>query len=153
MITGSSLVLYSRLSLIIPNRKFLRVILITILADAVISQLSDMILTFISGHGNPAAFQKLGNIFPKFDIVFTVQEGFLSSLYIFVFIRFLSQGGTPVSQDTRRTFGFLIIAEIIISMFNVVQNVLLYLHIYLARRMVLGLFYVIKLKIEFVVLN
>jgi hypothetical protein len=153
MITGSSLILYSRLNLILANPKFLRLILVTILGNAVIFQLPDMIITYISGHSNTAVLHKIEDINPKFDIIFTFQEVLFSSLYIFVFVRFLNEGGTPVSQDMIRTFYFLIIAEIVIFMFNIILSILLYLHIYLARRMVLGLFYAIKLKVEFIVLN
>jgi hypothetical protein len=152
MVTGSSLVLYSRLNLVLPNPKFLRFTLITILGNAVLFQLPNIIMTYISGHGDHGTIQKINDIFPKLDIIFTVQEAFLSSLYVFVFIRFLNQG-TPVSQDTIRTFYYLFIAEIVMFVFNIIMYVLLYLEIYLARRMVLGLFYAIKLKIEFIVLN
>jgi hypothetical protein len=153
MITGSWLVLYFRLNLILSNRKFLRVILITILGNAVVFQLPDMVITYISGHANPAIIQKIEDIFPKFDIIFTVQEVFLSSLYIFVLVQFLTQGGTSVSQDMITTFCFLILAEVAIFILNIVLNILLYLQIYLARRMLLGLFYAIQLKIEFIDLN
>jgi hypothetical protein len=153
MITGSSLVLYSRLHLLLFNSKFLRIILLMILLNTIVFQLPDFSLVYFSNKIEPALYSKVKDILSKFDIIFTVQEVFLSSLYIFHFTRFLRQGGTSLSRDMMKTFYFLIIAEAVIITFNVTLNVLLYLHFFLARRMILGLFYAIQLRIEFVVLN
>src|ERR1700753_1405648 len=50
MLTGSSLVLYSRLYLILPNPKLLRIILFIIFGNAAVFQIPNIVIAFIPGN-------------------------------------------------------------------------------------------------------
>jgi hypothetical protein len=106
------------------------------------------------------------------EVVFSVQEVFLSSLYIWLYWRFMDQGsgsgsgndgrgdgkagdvgGGRLERRRRQTFWLLIAAQIIILSCDIILTTLLYLELFLARLSVMGFIYAIKLNIEFLVLN
>jgi hypothetical protein len=152
MVTGFSLVLHSRLHLIVHNPKLIRLLMVIIVVDAMLVQFPIFIFSFI-GAPQYVIFLKVAYFLSHFEVIFSVQEVLLSSLYIFFFIRFVKQGGSQGSKNLRRTFHLLITAEVIIIVCDITVNILLYLNLYIPRKIILPFIYAIKLQIEFLVLN
>jgi hypothetical protein len=152
MVSGSCFVLYSRLHLILPDPRLLRVILMIILACSLTIQTPSLVMGYFSGMIDPSVHRVYHHISVPFDTVFSVLEVCLSTLYLFLLIRFMRQGDTPVSQYMITTIHLVVLVEALNILKHVLMNVLLFLRLYLARRMVLGLLYAITLRIEFVLL-
>jgi hypothetical protein len=121
--------------------------------DAAIFKLPNIILVTMPEKFTPAVFDTIGAVFTYCDIGFTIQEISLSSLYIYLFIRFMRQGGSHSTQEAVGMFYFLIIIEGLVIMSDALLNTLVYLHTYSARRMILAFTYAFKLRIELIVLN
>jgi hypothetical protein len=136
MVTGSSLILYSRLHLILLSPKILRVILLVILTNAILFQTPDIIMAYLADKVRPAVYDEFDRIFTYFDIVFAIQEIFLSSLYIYSFFRFARQGSLRLTKDAKGMVYFLVMLEGVVIVFDVLLNLLVYLHIISARRMI-----------------
>jgi hypothetical protein len=152
MVTGFSLVLYSRLHLIFKSIIILRILLVIIVVNCMLVQSPLFILAFV-GAPRYTVFIKVATFLSHFEVVFAVQEVFLSSLYIYLFMKFVRQGGAKGVKYLKQTLYLLILAEVVIVVFDVALNVLLFLGWYLARRTILPFVYAFKLQIEFLVLN
>lgn len=148
MYTGFSWVLYSRLHLVTQSSKVLRVVFWTIIATGVTCNLPSILNICIpSLLRNPMLF----NIFSGTDVVFTVHEIVLSSMYIYFFYQF-ARGGSLEPRD-RATLMLLVIAQIVILLSDAATTVLIYIHFYVLRMALLPFTYAVKLRLEFVVLN
>jgi hypothetical protein len=152
MVTGFSLVLYSRLHLIVYNPLLNRIVLIFIVGDAILVQFPVFLFAFI-GAPRYVIFLKVAKFLSHFEIIFSVQELVLSTLYIYFFRQFVKQGGSMGSKNLQRTFYLLIAAEVIIVVCDLTINITLYLNLYIPRKIILPFVYAIKLQIEFLVLN
>lgn len=84
-------------------------------------------------------------------VFFTVQEMFLSSLYVYLFIRFMKQDLN--NARTKAMFRFLIFAQLFILCFDVAMVTLNSLKYEIAKTVLTPFFYSSKLKMEFWVLN
>ncbi|PCD23863.1 hypothetical protein AU210_015377 [Fusarium oxysporum f. sp. radicis-cucumerinum] len=83
MITGQSVVLYSRLHIVMHNQKRLRMVLYMIIVNATWLHLPVIILVYGVGSSNPKPFQKPYEVFEKIQLsVFFVQELIISGLYV-----------------------------------------------------------------------
>lgn len=110
-------------------------------------------MTYVIASKNPAMHLRFVHYFGPFDIFLSIQEISLSSLYIYLFARFMRQGDRHVSHDVKKALYLLVIVEVIKIICHTVLYVLLILEFYLARKMILALVYAIQVKIEFIVLN
>jgi hypothetical protein len=171
MVTGFSLVLYSRLHLVLFRSTRLHLILCVIIINGLVVHTPNVVSLFISD-------SKLFHGVSMAEVVFSVQEVFLSSLYIWLYWRFMDQGSSPAQSGSesgsgndakgrekegvrgggleghrRRTLWLLIAAQIIILSCDIIMTTLLYLELFLARLAVMGFIYAVKLNIEFLVLN
>jgi hypothetical protein len=153
MASGFSLVLYSRLHLVLPNPKMLRIILFVILVDGIIVQAPLLIVGAVYGKIGPATFVKAAHIFTYYEVLLSVQEASLSSLYIFLFVRFIRQGDSQSPKETKKVLYLLVAAEVTIILCDLASNTLLYLQVYFARRIIFTFVFAIKLRVEFAVLN
>jgi hypothetical protein len=83
MVTGQSLVLYSRLNLIMRNTE--RWVLIMIIADAVICHIPIIVLMYGTNcSSNPGMFVGLYSIYEKIQVsIFFIQEVIISSIYLY----------------------------------------------------------------------
>lgn len=144
---GFLMVLYSRLHLIIDSPKILRALLFIILGigiplQIVIALAGDRIL---STNVWVVTF-RLEMIFPFFEIL-------LSSIYVYLFIRFMRQSTGAAHPHMKRTFYFLVLAETFVVIMDVIGITLWYLDLYLLRLAVLPFTTALKLKVEFLILN
>ncbi|TLD04135.1 hypothetical protein PgNI_11176 [Pyricularia grisea] len=84
MVTGQSFVLWSRLHLVMYDRRRQRAVLIMIIVDAIICHGGVSVLIFGVNSQNPKQFVKPYAIFERIQLtIFSVQELIISSLYIY----------------------------------------------------------------------
>jgi hypothetical protein len=142
---GFSFVLYSRVHLVTDSRKLKIIPLVTGCLDATIH-----ILIFLgqSRHLSPETWHVVVLFTPAF---FAAQETFISSLYVYLFFRFLKQNS--YNARTKSMFRFLILAEIFIICLDTVTVTLNSLRFEIATAILTPFFYASKLKVEFLVLN
>ncbi|KUL90393.1 hypothetical protein ZTR_02086 [Talaromyces verruculosus] len=156
MVTGFSLVLYSRLnllSLIMRNRYIPRIALAMIITDAVLFHIPTFVV-FMMGISSPASFVKYittMNILERIQIVmFSVQELVLSGLYIY--------GTLKMAQDSfnsriRKTIVLLITIQITAICCSALLIILDFTGYYVLKSFIHSFVYAFKLQLEFVILN
>ena len=83
MVTGQSVVLYSRLHIVVHNHTVLRAVLVMIIVDAIICHVPITVMVFGANTSNPAPFILPYTIYEKVQVtIFFLQEFFISALYI-----------------------------------------------------------------------
>ncbi|KAL8830173.1 MAG: hypothetical protein Q9170_005859 [Blastenia crenularia] len=152
MVTGQSLVLYSRLHLVIRSPKVLRSVLIMIVFNFCIFQVPTTRLTFGSNQEtNSGTFLKIYNVYERIQlIVFTLQELIISVLYIRAAFKMLLPNDP---SETRITKKFLIYLNVLCIVLDVAFVCEVYSGEWVYKTGTQSLAYAIKLTIEFVVLN
>lgn len=152
MVTGQSLVLYSRLHLVLHNDRVLRRVLYMIVANFFLLHIPTTVLTYGSNiEGSAPAFIKGYNIMEKIQMTgFTVQEVIMSALYVTETVRLLR-----LSADASKRKIMYQLVGINVCMF--VMDLLLlgleYASIYAVQITLKGAIYSVKLKLEFAVLG
>ncbi|KAE9972654.1 hypothetical protein EG328_004494 [Venturia inaequalis] len=147
MTSGFAMVLYSRLYLIASGSRVLKAVFWMIIFDGIVFHTPVIVSGAISGPIGAKMFE----VTSQTEIIFAVQELLISTLYVYLFIKFM-QHGTSKPQ-MRSTLSLLIFAEALSLCCDLISVTLLYRNLFLARIAVESLIYIIKLKIEFVVLN
>lgn len=151
MVSGFSFVLYSRLYLLKPSKKQLNVVLAGIIVNAILFHGPVIISSVISNIHSSAAVIQTYDIASFTEVAFAVQETVLAGIYIYLFLQFTAD--SKADPDAKATLRLLISAECVILAADIVLNVLLYMKLYLPRVMIQALVSVIKLQIEFAILN
>ncbi|RDI88183.1 hypothetical protein Vi05172_g1813 [Venturia inaequalis] len=144
---GFLMVLYSRLHLIIDSPKILRALLFVILGVGIPLQI------VIALAGDRILSTNVWVVTFRLEMIFPFSEILLSSLYVFLFIRFMRQSAGAADPHMRRTFYFLVVAEAFVVIMDLVGITLWYMDLYLLRLAVLPLTTALKLKVEFLILN
>ncbi|KAI6474987.1 hypothetical protein MCOR17_001802 [Pyricularia oryzae] len=181
MVTGQSLVLWSRLHLVMYDRRRQRAVLIMIIVDAIICHGGVSVLIFgVNGH-NPKPFVHPYGIFERIQVtIFSVQELVISSLYIYetaMLLRrekkeFRQSGCDTIStssgggeREAGRTLGrigyaawrnvltHLICISIMIILLDAPLLAMQYADLYDLQTSYKALLYSVKLKLEFSILN
>ncbi|OJJ47606.1 hypothetical protein ASPZODRAFT_131150 [Penicilliopsis zonata CBS 506.65] len=152
MVTGQSVVLYSRLHLVMRNPPVLRWVLRMIVVDAVLLHLPTTVLTYGANlHPANYAFVYGYSVMEKIQMTgFFLQETILSSLYIWETVRLLRM---DPSREKRRIMYELIVINAVIILMDVVLLILEYMNNYIMETILKGTIYSIKLKLEFAVLG
>jgi hypothetical protein len=151
MVTGFAFVLYSRLKLLHPRPMMMRVILACILVNALLFHVPVVATTILSNVHYTNTTWKAYEITSYTEIAFTLQETVITTIYIWLFLRETKDRRNEPS--TKRTLLQLFFAEFVVFSTDIILNVLLYTEYYLARAMIQSFASVLKLKIEFAVLN
>jgi len=146
--SGFSFILYSRLYLLISDKRVLRIILYCIITTSLLLQPPIIVTTSLSQTKSGAI---LLHITSWFDVVFSVQELILASLYIYYF--FLFTKDSQKESHSRSTLALLILAEAVVLLTDVASLVFLFMKWFLARQLIRAFSYLVKIKIEFIVLN
>ncbi|KAF2434398.1 hypothetical protein EJ08DRAFT_693437 [Tothia fuscella] len=141
---GFSFVLYSRLHLIVNSSK-LKILPVLILCFDM--AVHTVVLIGKAGKLTPKGWHTIIMFTPIF---FSVQETFLSSLYVYLFIRFMRHS---YSSRTKSMFRFLILGEAVVIFFDILMITLNSLHYEVLKTVLTPFFYAAKLKVEFMVLN
>ncbi|POR39514.1 Uncharacterized protein TPAR_00298 [Tolypocladium paradoxum] len=154
MITGQSLVLYSRLHLVLHNPTRLRWVLTMIIADAIWLGVPVFVLVYGSDSDNPDPFELPYSVFEKLQLtVFFVQELIISGLYIYETSKILQLQRGVASSATRRFMSHLMAVNIFIVLLDISILCLEFTENYDIQTAWKPLVYSVKLKVEFSVLN
>lgn len=161
MVTGQSLVLYSRLHLLYIDHRKLRLVLAIIIFNAVILHVTTVVLAVGANTSHPGPFPYLYSIMEKAQVtVFCFQEALLSGMYLWYARTFLKKHAHRLQysegKDVRavkRTLRYLVVTNIIILLLDVSVLVLQYLGLYIFQLSTKNFVYSVKLKLEIGVLN
>lgn len=160
LVTGQSLVLYSRLHLLYVDRRVLRLVLPMIIVDAITLHSASIVLIIGANCNSPGPF-----IYPYFIIerlqvtVFFIQEVLLSGIYLRYARKFLRKHAQQLdSKDknaraVKRTLRYLVVTNIIILLLDVSVLVLQHLGLYIYQLHAKNFVYSVKLKLEIGVLS
>jgi hypothetical protein len=155
MVSGQSLVLYSRLNLVVGNENRLRWVLYMIIFDAIVLGIPIMILAFLTNHPNPhTSIVDAFSIFDKIQVgIFTIQESIISAFYIYETVRLLGPAGEINRNPLRKLLAHLVLVNILVLIFDATLLGTEYSGNYNIQATYKPAIYSIKLKIEFSVLN
>lgn len=154
MVTAQSLVLYSRLHLIIRNHRILRGALIMIITTSIAVEIPNWVTSWFAYDTDPKV-TKLWT--PRDDIMLRIsqlviflQESSLSILYIWGTVKILSPND---KINIRRVKWDLIAISSFTIATDLVNVILTYTNEHYAKEPIQNFSYAFKLRVEFVVLN
>jgi hypothetical protein len=155
MITGQSIVLYSRLHLISQNQRLLRFVFYVIIIDSVVLCIPTVVLTYGSNSSRrqTASFIAGYAIMEKIQMTaFTLQEFFISAVYLLE-IRRILKVLFVTDTATRKLMYQLIAMNVLIVLLDVAMLAVEYINLYQIETTLKGMVYSVKLKVEFGVLS
>ncbi|KAI0597153.1 hypothetical protein F4775DRAFT_561715 [Biscogniauxia sp. FL1348] len=157
MVTGQSVVLYSRLHLVVGEPRKLRYVAAMIAAVFITLQLPTSVL-FIATNamnlkdGNPLV--STFNVFEKTQLaVFTLQESIISGLYVYEASTALKHMEVIKGRKVRMLFRELVALFILVVVLDITLMTTEYTNHFLIQTTYKPLVYSIKLKVEALVLN
>ncbi|KAI1857739.1 uncharacterized protein JN550_013075 [Neoarthrinium moseri] len=155
MVTGQSVVLYSRLHLVMPDEKRLRAVLWMIIINAVVLHIPVTVLVYGSNSSNPAPFFKTYSIYEKIQLtIFFLQETIISGLYVWETVNLLRfTKDIRGKRGARRVLNHLIFVNIVVIMLDISILGLEFSDYYNLQTGYKPLVYSIKLKMELSILN
>jgi hypothetical protein len=156
MVSGQSLVLYSRLHLIFWNQFYLKLVLAMIVTNAVVLHIPIIILMYGSNSSssdeNP--WVHTYKIYEKIQVtIFFLQELIISAIYIKACSSFFGTEGLLHRKGVRRMRKHLLLVNVIIILLDIPILVLEFANFYDFQTTYKALVYSIKLKLEFKLLN
>ncbi|KAI9749768.1 MAG: hypothetical protein M4579_006748 [Chaenotheca gracillima] len=151
MVTGQSVVLYSRLHLVLRNPTLLRFILVMICLDIFLLHIPTTVFTFGSNSPSGSAWVPMFNVMERVQMTgFCCQEFFISCIYIWATLKLLK----PIYHSrTRKIMTQLIAINVVIILMDIVLLVMEYKGYYEIEASLKSFVYSIKLKLEFAILN
>ncbi|KAJ5134624.1 hypothetical protein N7448_000356 [Penicillium atrosanguineum] len=153
MVTGQSLVLYSRLHLVVYNTKVLRFVLGMIIFDAITMQIPQIIASYGAVFACQKHFMRFFNIWEKVQLtVFFVQEIIISTIFIVAAMRLMRLNPTWTKRRSNLMFQLLTMNFAIIAM-DVSLLTLEFLSLFILQTVLKVFFYTVKLKLEIAVLS
>jgi hypothetical protein len=154
MVTGQSIVLYSRLHLIVPDGRKIRWILGLIVVNFFFFHIPPTILLFGSNSPNPAPFLEPFAVYEKIQITaFSTQEFLISALYIWEARKMLQSLANIKREEGRSVMVHLILVNILMILMDVTLLGTEYANQYSIETTYKSTLYSIKLKLEFSILN
>ncbi|KAJ5349533.1 hypothetical protein N7541_007260 [Penicillium brevicompactum] len=157
MVTGQSVVLYSRLHLVLRDERILRMVFRLIIANVFLLHVPTTILTYGANivHTGELAWVRGYNVMEKIQLTgFTIQESILSTLYVIETVKLLRLGAdVSVRPDTRSIMYQLIGINCAIVGMDLLLLSLEYADFYAVQITLKGFVYSLKLKLEFAVLG
>lgn len=153
LVSGQSVVLYSRLHLVLHNPKILRAVLWMIICNGVIWHTSVTVLLFGSTYSplqNRNGFNAVYSVIEKVQMTFfCLQEFIISGLYIWATVDILR-----TAFGTKRRFMWQLFSiNVLIVIMNVALLAVEYKNYFILEQALKAVIYSIKLKLEFAVLN
>lgn len=155
MISGQSVVLYSRLHIVMHNKKRLRAVLIMIITNAIWLHIPIIVLVYGSNSNNPGPFIHPYSIYEKIQLtVFVLQELIISGLYLYETINLLKLEGTIGNHgNTTNILHHLIYVNVLVILLDCSIVGLEFANLYEIQTSWKPLVYSVKLKLEFSILN
>lgn len=154
MVTGQSVVLYSRLHLVVRSVRILHWVLIMIIVDAVICHVPIIVFVYGANSDSPDVFSRPYSIYEKIQItIFFLQELIISGLYVFSAAKVLKPVGTMKGKNVRTAMKHLIYINVFVVFFDLTLLATEYAGQYEIQVLFKAALYSIKLKLEFRILN
>ncbi|KAJ5692822.1 integral membrane protein [Penicillium macrosclerotiorum] len=157
MVTGQSLVLYSRLHLVVHSRLILRLVLGMIITNAIILHIPTIVLCYGANSPSFSRFETPYSVYEKIQVsIFFVQETIISYIYIHETRKLLrcEREFVELNGDSgKRLLLFLILINVTVIILDIFILVLEYVGRYTSQTAVKGFIYSVKLKLEFTILN
>lgn len=151
MVTGQSLVLWSRLHLVVHSPRVLRACLAMIIIDAILFHIPASVLEFGSHSNKSELFTHGFNIFERIQLIaFSLQEAILSAIYSWEAVRLLNLRPRGHYRGTLLQLLIVNLAMILMdaAIIGVQYSGLFDIHVTLK-----ALAYSIKLKMEYAILG
>ncbi|KAJ5628670.1 hypothetical protein N7490_010898 [Penicillium lividum] len=153
MVTGQSLVLYSRLHLVMLNRTILHCVLGMIIFDAIAMQTPQIVASYGAVYACHTGFGTFFNVWEKIQLtVFFVQEIVISSLFIVQTIKLLMSYPSRSKRRTNIMYQLITINTVIILM-DIALITMEFKGLYITQTVAKCFFYTVKLKLEIAVLS
>ncbi|XMA12835.1 hypothetical protein WAI453_005626 [Rhynchosporium graminicola] len=150
-VTGFSIVLWSRLHLVVRSQRILKWLLVIILIDGLVCHTPIAVFEFGLMTRNHNTYYRPMQIMERIQqTVFTIQETIMSCLYIYHTRKFLKIG---YPMQTRKVVGLLLLVQLLVIALDVILTLFDYTDKFTLKCTVHPLVYAIKLKLEFIVLN
>jgi hypothetical protein len=155
MVTGASVVLYSRLYLVMPDDRRRRWVLYMIITNAILMHIPVIVLVFGSNSQRSQNFIHPYMIYEKIQLsVFFLQEVIISGLYVCETINLLHvMSDTHGKREARRVLRHLIFVNIVVIILDISVLGLEFSDYFVLQTGWKPLVYSIKLKMELTILN
>lgn len=154
MVIGQSVVLYSRLHLVVRDKAKIRWVLYMIIFNAVGFGIPLIVLAMGTNSPHSARFLPGFLIWDKVQIVvYSVQEGIISIIYIYETIHLLGNGSANTRGPLRKLLAHLILVNVMVLIFDITLLAIQFSGHYEIQTTYKTAVYSVKLKIEFSVLN
>jgi hypothetical protein len=157
MVTGFSIVLWSRLQIITSNKMIMRGVLAMILTNGFVFHSALVILQYglaAASKSERAVWLKVLNPFERVQItMFTLQEVIISGLYMRATYELLRERIVHHAEKTRKALILLFVVQTVVIMLDVIIITLDLAGYFTLKAIMHSWVYGIKLELEFVVLN
>ncbi|KAF2737873.1 hypothetical protein EJ04DRAFT_574348 [Polyplosphaeria fusca] len=155
MVTGQSLVLYSRLHLIARNTLAGgRWVLIMIIVNAIICHVPVTVFLYGANSSNSEPFIRPYSISEKIQVtIFFIQECIISGIYVFKTAKLLRSEGNIRGRNARKVMTHLIWVNIMVIILDITLLSIEYAGYYDIQTTYKAAVYSCKLKMEFAILN
>ncbi|KAM5349282.1 hypothetical protein ACJ41O_005789 [Fusarium nematophilum] len=154
LVTGQSMVLYSRLHLILQKPTWLRAVLYMIIIDAIICYVPTTVMVYGANSATPDPFVKPYSIYEKVQVtIFFLQEIVISLLYIFASAKLWRFAAVTGRDSSREIMRHLIGVSLLVVILDITILAFEYADLYYLQTSYKGLAYSVKLKLEFSILN
>lgn len=155
MVTGQSVVLWSRLHIVMRNRFRLKLIMWAIIFNAVVMHGAVIPMTFGSFSSKPDMWKTPYSVMEKIQVtVFFIQETIISGFYIGETVKLMRLERTMGNaRGSRRLMNHLILVNILIILLDITILGFEYANQYQYQTSYKAFVYSAKLKLEFTILN
>lgn len=154
MVTGQSLVMYSRLYLVVRNRRKIRWVLVMIITNVFILHLPVSILFLASNITHSTQFIDAFNIYERIQLIgFSIQEAIISGLYVWEATHGLKPLMEMKGREGKKMIRHLIILFVITVLLDISLILTEFTNNFDIQTTYKPVVYSIKLKFEFIILN
>ncbi|KAK1990536.1 integral membrane protein [Colletotrichum falcatum] len=154
MVTGQSVVLWSRLHLVVYSRVTIRLVLAMIVGSVLLVHVPQTVLFSGVWATNDAAWAERFRIFEKVSLmVFTLQETIISGIFVRAGFRNLKGLFEFKAREARVLLSYLVAMFALVFLLDVGLVVLEYMGFFVFQTSSKPIVYSIKLKVEFAVLQ
>lgn len=151
MVTGQSLVLWSRLHLLVHNRMVMRGTLGMIIINAIIFHIPGSVLEFGALNTKGGNFSRGFDIFERIQLVaFSAQEILLSTMYAWEVTKLLN---LRPRGHYKRTLTYLLVVNLLLILMDAAIIAIEYSDYFLMQVTVKAMIYSVKLKLEYAILG
>ncbi|KAF2760118.1 hypothetical protein EJ05DRAFT_483901 [Pseudovirgaria hyperparasitica] len=152
MVSGFSVVLWSRLHLVSVGHRTLKIVLAMIIIDACLFHIPTIVFQFLVSN-KPTHTQFLPYMKPMERVQvmgFSTQEIVISAIYVYATMKLLQDSLNP---KMKKTMAVLILIQVIVILADVLVITLDYLDYFQLKAVMHSFVYAFKLQLEFVILN